>query len=139
MAHELFHGPYFAAVQTIQQIGETGAAAALLGSHALGWQAGSWRLDPALIDGALQLARWWGYANLHKPTLPTACERLTIWQPGLAASGSLRCIVQGKPIGQAGTRCDLWLIDEVSCMTVAEIQGLEMYVSSEAPLGGREN
>ena len=81
--HELFHGPYFAAIQAVRQVGETGAAAALLGSHALGWQAGSWRLDPALIDGALQLARVWGYANLHKPTLPTACERLTIWQPGV--------------------------------------------------------
>mgnify|MGYP000969843243 CR=1 FL=1 len=136
---ELFHGPYFAAIQTVPQVGETGAVAALLGSHALGWQGSSWRLDPALIDGALQLARVWGYANLNKPTLPTACERLTIWQPGFAASGSLRCIVQGKPIGQAGTRCDLWLIDEDSCVTVAEIQGLEMYVSSEAPLGRSEN
>jgi hypothetical protein len=135
--HELFHGPYFAAIQVVRQVGETGAAAALQGSPALGWQAGSWRLDPALIDGALQLARVWGYASLHRPTLPTACERLTIWQPGFAVSGTLRCIVQGKPIGQAGTRCDLWLIDEDSCVTVAEIQGLEMYVSSEAPLGGK--
>ena len=126
-------------IQTILQVGETGAAAALLGSRALDWQAGSWRLDPALIDGALQLARVWGYASLHKPTLPTACERLTIWQPGFAASGTLRCIVQGKPIGQAGTRCDLWLIDEDSRVTVAEIQGLEMYVSSEAPPPGSEN
>jgi len=137
--HELFHGPYFAAIQTILQVGETGAAAALLGSRALDWQVGSWRLDPALIDGALQLARVWGYAGLHKPTLPTACERLTIWQPGFAARGSLRCIVQGKPIGQAGTRCDLWLIEEDSRVTVAEIQGLEMYVSSEAPPPGSEN
>jgi hypothetical protein len=137
--HELFHGPYFAAIQTVRQVGETGAAAALMGSQALGWQTGSWRLDPALIDGALQLARVWGYASLHKPTLPTTCERLTIWQPGFATSGALRCIVQGKPIGQAGTRCDLWLIDEDSRVTVAEIQGLEMYVSSEAPLPGSEN
>ena len=83
------------------------------GQPRAGLAGGSWRLDPALIDGALQLARVWGYANLHKPTLPTACERLTIWQPGFAASGTLRCVVQGKPIGQAGTRCDLWLIDEV--------------------------
>ena len=136
---ELFHGPYFAAIQAVEQIGATGAAATLRPSRTLGWQDGSWRLDPALIDGALQLARVWGYANLHKPTLPTACERLTIWQPGFAAGGTLRCIVQGKPIGQAGTRCDLWLIDEDSRMPVAEIQGLEMYVSSEAPLGGSEN
>ncbi len=136
---ELFHGPYFAAVQTVRQIGAPGAAATLVGSHALGWQGPSWRLDPALIDGALQLARVWGYAILHKPTLPTACARLTIWQPGFAAHGALRCIVQGKPIGQAGTRCDLWLIDEISGVPVAEIQGLEMYVSSEAPLGRSEN
>ena len=104
----------------------------------LGWCGDSWRSDPALIDGALQLARVWGYANLHQLTLPTACERVIVWHPGLLASAPLRCIVQGKPIGQSGTRSNLWLVDTASGAVAVEIQGLEMYVSSEAPLRGSE-
>jgi hypothetical protein len=135
---ELFHGPDFAALQMVEQVGETGAAATLVGSRVLGWQGTDWRLDPALLDGALQLARVWGYATLHQLTLPTACERLTVWNPGLLAGVSLRCIVQGKPIGHAGTRSDLWLVDPANGAVVAEIQGLEMYVSSEVALAGSE-
>jgi hypothetical protein len=131
---ELFHGPAFAALQTVEQLGEGGASALLCGSRALGWTGDNWRLDPALIDGALQLARVWGLALLNKLTLPTACERLTIWQEGLAGDSALRCIVQGKSIGGAGTRSDLWIVEPSSGAVVAEIRGLEMYASSEAPL-----
>ena len=135
---ELFHGPDFAALQSVEQLGDTGAAATLVGSRMLGWCGDSWRSDPALIDGALQLARVWGYANLHQLTLPTACERVIVWHPGLLASAPLRCIVQGKLIGQSGTRSNLWLVDTASGAVAVEIQGLEMYVSSEAPLRGSE-
>jgi hypothetical protein len=128
---ELFHGPAFAALRAVEQVGERGAAAVLVGSATLGWPQDGWRSDPALLDGALQLARVWGYTVLDRPTLPTACERLTIWRPGLFDARPLRCVVEGKPIGQAGTRSDLWLIDPTDDTVVAEIQGLEMYVSSD--------
>jgi hypothetical protein len=131
---ELFHGPAFAALQTVEQLGEGGAVALLSGSRALGWTGDDWQMDPALIDGALQLARVWGLALLGKLTLPTACERLTIWRGGLAGDAALRCIVQGKSIGGAGTRSDLWIVEPASGTLVAEIRGLEMYASSEAPL-----
>ena len=46
----------------------------------------------------------------------------------------MRCIVAGKPIGQSGTRSNLWFVDAESGELIAEVRGLEMYVSSEAPL-----
>jgi NAD(P)-dependent dehydrogenase (short-subunit alcohol dehydrogenase family) len=133
---ELFHGPHFAALQACEQIDSHGAAARLVGSAALGWPQDGWHSDPALIDGALQLARVWGYALLGRPTLPTACARLTIRRPGILPAGPLHCVVAGKSIGGAGTRSDLWLIDPADQSVVAEIEGLEMYVSSEPPAAG---
>ncbi len=93
--------------------------------------------DPALIDGGLQLARVWGYAQLKQLTLPTAIEAFVVHEPGLlAADRRVRCIVEGKPIGQSGTRSNLWFVDAQSGAAIAEVRGLEMYVSSEAPLAG---
>jgi hypothetical protein len=94
-----------------------------------------WRTDPALIDGGLQLARVWGYERLQQLTLPTAVETFVVHEPGMLAAGrTVRCIVEGKPIGQAGTRSNLWYVDATSGALIAEVRGLEMYVSSEAPL-----
>jgi hypothetical protein len=136
---ELFHGPAFAAIQSVEQVGETGTVGLIEGACALGWSNGpaamdiiSWRSDLPLLDGALQLARVWGYAILQRPTLPTAYAQLFVRRPGLL-KGPLRCIVQGKPIGTAGTRSDLWLVEPASGEVLAAIRGLEMYVSSEAP------
>ncbi|MBE2236256.1 MAG: polyketide synthase dehydratase domain-containing protein, partial [Caldilineaceae bacterium] len=99
-----------------------------------------WQTDPALLDGGLQLARVWGYALLNKPTLPTAVEAVAVYEPGLLAAGRMvRCIVTGKPIGQAGTRADLWFVDAASNALIATLRGLEMYASSEAPLTSLQN
>jgi NADP-dependent 3-hydroxy acid dehydrogenase YdfG len=136
---ELFHGPAFAAIQSVEEVGELGAAGLIAGASDLHWGqaaavgAAPWRSDLPLLDGALQLARVWGYTVLQRPTLPTAYARLSVRREGLLA-GPLRCVVRGKPIGQAGTRSDLFLLDPRSGELLAEIRGLEMYVSSEAPL-----
>jgi hypothetical protein len=95
----------------------------------------SWRTDPALIDGGLQLARVWGYERLQQLTLPTAVETFVVHEPGMLAAGrTVRCIVEGKPIGQAGTRTNLWYVDATSGALIAAVRGLEMYKSSEAAL-----
>jgi hypothetical protein len=134
--NQLFHGPDFAALQTVDRIGASGAEASLLTSPSLGWSAGPWAMDPALIDGGLQLARMWGLAQLQKLTLPTAMERFVLHRPGLVAAGTVRCILQGRLIGQSGTRADLWFVDDSTGQVVAEIQGLEMYASSEPSIAG---
>jgi hypothetical protein len=54
----------------------------------------------------------WGYERLQQLTLPTAVETFVVYEPGLlAADRTVRCIVEGKPIGQAGTRTNLWFVD----------------------------
>ncbi|HQY93304.1 SDR family oxidoreductase, partial [Caldilinea sp.] len=144
---QLFHGPAFATIESIDRLAERGARANLSVSRAVGWDAPrpsplapSWRTDPALLDGGLQLARVWGYALLNKPTLPTAVEAVAVYEPGLlAADRTVRCIVAGKPIGQSGTRSDLWFVDAESGLLIAAVRGLEMYVSSEAPLTSAQN
>jgi NAD(P)-dependent dehydrogenase (short-subunit alcohol dehydrogenase family)/acyl carrier protein len=141
---KLFHGPQFAALQIVDQLGDTGAQALLLGSQNLGWGSEGWQSDPALLDGGLQLARLWGYERLQKLTLPTAVESLAIYLPGLfnaaqLADRQVRCMVQGQTIGQSGTRSDLWFYDAQTGELLAALRGLEMYVSSEAPLAGGPN
>ncbi len=133
---QLFHGPRFAAIQRVDQLDTGGAAALLAGSELLGWPDEGWLSDPALLDGALQLARVWGYAGLGHLTLPTACARLTVWRRGLLGQETVRCQVRGATIGQSGTRSDLWLWDERTGELLAEIEGLEMYLSSEPALVG---
>ncbi len=134
--NQLFHGPDFAALQSVDRIGATGAEATLLTSPALHWPNGPWAMDPALIDGGLQLARMWGLAQLEKLTLPTTVERFMLHQPGLIDGPTVRCVLQGELIGQAGTRTNLWFIDDSSGAIIAELHGLEMYASSETPAGG---
>jgi NADP-dependent 3-hydroxy acid dehydrogenase YdfG len=144
---QLFHGPAFATIGSVDRLGENGACADLNVSRAVGWNAPGpsplapvWQTDPALLDGGLQLARVWGYALLNKPTLPTAVEAVAVYEPGLLAAGRMvRCIVTGKPIGQAGTRADLWFVDAASNALIATLRGLEMYASSEAPLTSLQN
>jgi hypothetical protein len=136
---QLFHGPAFATLQQVDRMGEYGARAEIAVSQSVGWEsaplAPPWFTDPALIDGGLQLARVWGYERLKQLTLPTAVEMFVVHEWGMLAAGrAVRCIVEGKPIGQAGTRSNLWYVDAVSGALIAEVRGLEMYVSSEAPL-----
>jgi acyl carrier protein len=142
---QLFHGPAFATLQQVDRLGEQGARAEIAVSQSVGWESaplaprpsprGAWRTDPALIDGGLQLARVWGYERLQQLTLPTAVETFVVYEPGLLAAGrTVRCIVEGKPIGQAGTRTNLWYVDAASGVLIAAVRGLEMYKSSEAAL-----
>lgn len=79
----------------------------------------------------------WGYDRLQQLTLPTALEAFVVYEPGLLDAGrTVCCYVEGKPIGQAGTRTNIWFVDAQSGAPIAEVRGLEMYVSSEAPLAG---
>ncbi len=135
---KLFHGPAFAAISAVERIGDSGTQANLTGSRNLGWSSEEWISDPAMIDGGLQLARVWGLESVGRLTLPTAIESFILHEPGIFdAQGSedrdVRCILYGKPIGQSGTRSDIWFIDQGTGRILAEIHGLEMYMSSETP------
>ncbi|NUS59125.1 MAG: SDR family NAD(P)-dependent oxidoreductase, partial [Streptomycetaceae bacterium] len=66
----LFHGPRFRALDAVHGLGDTGAEATVAGVARLGWGNGPWQLDPAAVDGALQLALLWAREALGQATLP---------------------------------------------------------------------
>ena len=131
----LFHGPDFAAIKEIDGLGTDGASALLQGTAAFPWPREDWVTDPALIDGGLQLARIWGYEKLDTPTLPTSLESLVLYRSGLI-EGPVRCLLRGQTMGKAGTRSDLWFVDQ-SGQVVAEIHGLKMHVALNETSGAR--
>ncbi|MDF1663194.1 MAG: SDR family NAD(P)-dependent oxidoreductase, partial [Planctomycetota bacterium] len=131
----LFHGPDFAAIKEIDGLGKDGASALLQGTLSFPWPGEDWVTDPALIDGGLQLARIWGYEKLDGPTLPTSLESLVLYRSGLI-EGPVRCLLRGQTMGKAGTRSDLWFIDQ-SGQVIAEIQGLKMHVALSETSGAR--
>jgi NAD(P)-dependent dehydrogenase (short-subunit alcohol dehydrogenase family) len=77
----LFHGKAFAVIREVLTCDARGITARLATAGAKGWT-GAWQLDPAALDGALQLLRVWGFAQDGKPSLPTgigACEQWGAW------------------------------------------------------------
>lgn len=126
---KLFHGEGFAALRRIDRLGDDAARASLCGLRALDWSDEGWLLDPALLDGGLQVARVWGYERLGRPTLPTEVGELVWYEPGpIAADTPVRCMLSGDVIGKAGTRSDLWFVDGRDRL-IAEIRGLAMHVT----------
>ena len=85
----LFHGPAVAVIREVLRCDAQGIVARLATAGAMGWR-GQWQLDPAALDGALQLLRVWGFAQDGKPSLPTgigAVEPWGEWPP----SGDVMC------------------------------------------------
>ena len=67
----LFHGPAFRVIEEIVGVSESGIDARCWGVRAVGWPNETWTSDPALLDGALQLALLWTERQLGLPSLPT--------------------------------------------------------------------
>ena len=72
-------------------------------------------------------------------TLPTALKEFILYHPGRLAGSppqtSSSLYSERKTLSQqSGTRSDLWFVDDSTGETLAEIRGLEMYVTSETPL-----
>ena len=74
----LFHGPAFAVIREVLRCDAHGIVARLATAGAMGWS-GRWQLDPAALDGALQLLRVWGFAQDGKSSLPTGIGAVEQW------------------------------------------------------------
>jgi hypothetical protein len=69
---QLFHGPDFQVLRTLDVVSETSARATMVGIHSMGWSGGPWSTDPAALDGGLQLALLWGIERTGRMSLPSA-------------------------------------------------------------------
>jgi hypothetical protein len=106
----LFHGPRLRAIRGVPEVGPGGAAGTVATSRALGWERRSWQLDPAAVDGALQLAVLWAWHAGAGRTLPMAIRDCRAHRPG-AAEDEFRCVVLAGPVTDSGATCDVALID----------------------------
>jgi acyl transferase domain-containing protein/NADP-dependent 3-hydroxy acid dehydrogenase YdfG len=105
----LFHGPRLRVIRSVPEVGPAGAAGVVAGSRALGWERRSWNLDPAAVDGALQLAVLWARHAGAGRTLPMAIRECRVHRPGTAAD-EFRCVVLARRVTDSAAICDAALI-----------------------------
>jgi NADP-dependent 3-hydroxy acid dehydrogenase YdfG/acyl carrier protein len=106
----LFHGPRLRVIRPVPEVGPGGAAGTVAGSRAHGWERWSWQLDPAAVDGALQLAVLWAWQAGVGRTLPMAIRECRVQRPGIV-EGELRCVVLASRNDDSTATCDVALID----------------------------
>ncbi|MCN9242318.1 SDR family oxidoreductase [Streptomyces sp. RY43-2] len=120
----LFHGPRFHCVRSLQGVSAHGAEAIVAGVRALEWPGEHWPLDPAAVDGALQLALVWAQEELGAATLPMAVAECRVHRGG-PVEDTVRCVVRGRKVHSTGARCDAALIDADGAVRL-ELLGVEL-------------
>jgi acyl transferase domain-containing protein/NADP-dependent 3-hydroxy acid dehydrogenase YdfG/acyl carrier protein len=120
----LFHGPRFHAIRSVHGTGPHGAEATVAGLTELGWGGDHWQLDPAAVDGGLQLALLWAESALGDASLPMAVAECRVYRRG-PVQGTVRCVVRARKVHDTGARCDLALIDPDGAPRV-ELLGVEL-------------
>ena len=121
----LFHGPRFHALRAAAPgISAAGAEGTVVGMRALGWPGSACRMDPAAIDGALQLAVLWAQRAGSGATLPMAVRECRLYRDG-AIDDTARCVVRARQAGKTGAECDVALIDPDGTIRV-ELLGVQL-------------
>ncbi|MFJ8543335.1 SDR family NAD(P)-dependent oxidoreductase [Streptomyces sp. NPDC093586] len=120
----LFHGPLFHCVRTLCGVSRSGAEATVAGVRDLKWPGEHWPLDPAAVDGALQLALLWAREAIGAATLPMAVAECRIHRPG-PVDGTVRCVLRGRATHGTGARCDAALVDADGGVRL-ELLGVEL-------------
>ncbi|MEZ4319046.1 MAG: SDR family NAD(P)-dependent oxidoreductase [Myxococcota bacterium] len=123
--HVLFHGTQFQVIDEVKGVGDQGIEATLSGTTAKAWS-GTWRTDPAALDGGLQLALLWSKHVLGGATLPTAVSALHTYADG-PAQGPLRCVVRGEKKSKDRAVADL-VFSDASGAVYAELFGVETHL-----------
>jgi 3-hydroxymyristoyl/3-hydroxydecanoyl-(acyl carrier protein) dehydratase len=124
----LFHGPAFRVIEEITGVSERGLDAYCWGVLAVGWRAEAWASDPALLDGALQLALLWTERQLGLPSLPTAIGSVRLFsQP---TSGQHSVALLGRQTSAHKVVCDVEIRSAAGDL-VALLEGIETHVLSQ--------
>lgn len=120
----LFHGPSFQVIDEVTSVSDDGLVAELSGVISLDWPDEAWRSDPALLDGALQLALLWTGRQLGGGSLPTSIANVRLFdtpQPGLHRA----TLVGGRATAAMAT-CDIW-IHSATGNVIALLEGIETH------------
>lgn len=124
----LFHGPSFQVIREIVSCTATSIAARLSTFAAMGWPTG-WQIDPAALDGALQLLRVWGIARGGRPSLPTAIGRCRAWASWPAA-GEVGCTLQCRQDNPFKLSADALFVDLATGRPLLSLDGIVMHVQA---------
>jgi hypothetical protein len=125
-ASALFHGPAFQVIREVLHCGEHTISARLATAGAMGWPA-QWQLDPAALDGALQLLRLWGVAQDGRASLPTGIGRCRAWAPW-PDHGEVGCTVQCRRDNAYRLSGDALFTDLATGTPLLSLDGIVMHV-----------
>jgi hypothetical protein len=121
--HVLFHGPSFQVIRSIEGISREGIAGVLTGARERGWAPEHWRVDPAALDGALQLAVLWARDVLGGASLPMSVAAFESFVDGLPEE-PIRCVVRGREVHESRAVCDV-MLEDASGRPIAALRGVE--------------
>ncbi len=122
----LFHGPSFQVIREIVDCTPTSISARLATAGAMGWP-DSWQLDPAALDGALQLLRVWGIAQDGRASLPTSIGRCRTWA-AWPASGDVGCTLQCRRDNPFKLSADALFVDLKTGAPLLSLDDIVMHV-----------
>ncbi len=120
----LFHGPRLRAIRSAPGLSAAGAEATVAGSRTLGWEGASGQVDPAAVDGCLQLAVLWAQRAGAGRTLPMSVRECRLHRPG-PVEDTARCVVRAGRVDDAGATCDVALLDRDGSVRV-ELLGVQL-------------
>jgi hypothetical protein len=129
-AEALFHGPAFQVIREVVACDGAAIAARLGTAAAMGWGS-RWQLDPAALDGALQLLRVWGVVQDGHPSLPTALGRVRAWA-AWPTGGEVGCVVVCHRDNPHRLRGDVRFVDLATGAPLLSLDDLVMHVHASA-------
>ena len=125
----LFHGPAFRVIEEIVGVSELGIDARCWGVRAVGWPNETWTSDPALLDGALQLALLWTERQLGLPSLPTGIGTVRLLSE--PTSGQHAMSLVGRRTSAHMVVRDVE-IRSAAGHVVAQLEGIETHVIAQS-------
>ena len=126
-ADYLFHGPRFAAIENLDGFGSAGGTGSLKGLHYLGWPESDWAIDPAIVDGGLQLGLLWASALGRSLMLPQRIGRVVLNRP-FPENAVVRCRFAARPINDKRVDYDV-TFETMDGARVAALEGVEFYAA----------
>jgi acyl transferase domain-containing protein/NADP-dependent 3-hydroxy acid dehydrogenase YdfG len=95
-AGPLFHGPRFRSITALDGVSSQGGSALLATAGTLGWPASPRAIDPALLDGGLQLGLLWTSVQKGFPALPQRSGELRIHRSPMPGE-AIGCTFAARP------------------------------------------
>lgn len=123
---KLFHGSAFRVIRELTLAGHEGAEAIFKHDEATAWSHQEGQIDPAMLDGGLQLARLWGIRMFGETTLPTTIGSYAAYR-SMPEHESIVCRIRSERRGRYKTVSQLaWLNEQGEVL--AELRNVEMHI-----------